>query len=143
SALPAVPGDYFISSVFVQVCCQQHVPVVQTRVNHLPLPVLSLPAVHDDLVAVPGLDSAKESIFPQSAHGNLARAASRPRIGVSIYDSCARPPFVFPAAEQVNSQETRRQDIFSAILVPIRDKDPVQYTLKLLRADLSFPRSRA
>src|SRR5215475_9987294 len=99
--------------------------------------------LNDNLIAVPGFNGAEEPITPQSAYGDFARTAFRPRIGASTRKPRPPPSPVLSEAEQINPQKTRRQDFFPPVLLPVRDENAVQHALQLLRDHLALPRSGA
>src|SRR5262245_3489174 len=98
--------------------------------------------INDNLIAVPGFNSAEEPVLPQYPYGDFARTTSRPRIGASTREPHSPPTPVLSEVEKINPQETRSQDFFPPVPVPIGCRDPVQHTLQFIRYHLPLPRPR-
>ena len=135
-ATSAVPGDYVISSVAVEVTHADFVPFDELVVNDLPLPSAGLVLrIHDDLVPVPRLDRSDDSRTAEAAYGDVARSRC-----FGLFFVSAREPRVFPAdlvslaswIVERDSVESGSQQLFTGIVVPLHNTDTVQNTSELV-----------
>jgi hypothetical protein len=88
---------------------------------------------------VPWLDIRKEALVSEGAYRYIAGPALRPALRAALRDFRARPVSIFIECVEMYTKEGADENCVAAVVVPIRDENPVDYAFFSIAEDFSFP----